>query len=255
MRTLLAVMVSIAALAAAPASTHEPVSAEGVVAWNAQALSTVRAERATDSQAARIYAMVNVAIFDAVNPLRSDPGQLRTAALVPRDGAPNLADPRAAAVAAAHAVLVGLFPGRASQYDAQLSLDLAIREADTDGNPLTTPDAAWSPRGGGMGGNPEHWSGHSSFSAAAAAVLRGFFCEDAIRFRLTTDSAPGGLAREYPSFSAAATEAGISRVVGGVHFPFSNQAGLDAGRAVGAEVLRRALLLEHGPTHVGECPR
>src|SRR5262249_30372696 len=111
----------------------------------------------------------------------------------------------------------------------------AIREADTDGNPNTDKEGGWSPRAGGIGGTPEHWSGHSSFSGAAARVLAGFFCNDNISFTLVTDSAPGGQARSYTSFSAAEIEAGRSRVVGGIHFEFSNQAGLAAGHGVAAE--------------------
>jgi hypothetical protein len=130
----------------------------------------------------------------------------------------------------------------------------AIREADTDDNPNTDADPTWAPRAGGIGGTPEHWSGHSSFSAAAARALAGFFCDDAIPFTLTTDSAPGGAARVYPSFSAAEAEAGRSRVVGGIHFQFSNEAGLVAGHGVAAEVLAHKLLRKHGPTHFGACP-
>src|SRR6185436_17066720 len=104
----------------------------------------------------------------------------------------------------------------------------AIREADTDDNPNTIGDPGWSPRAGGIGGTPEHWSGHSSFAGAGARVLAGFFCQDNIPFTLVTDSAPGGQARTYPSFSAAETEAGRSRVLGGIHFEFSNQAGIAA---------------------------
>ena len=131
----------------------------------------------------------------------------------------------------------------------------AIREADTDGNPNTTPDVNWSARAGTVGGTPEYWSGHSSFSASAAGVLAGFFCNDAIPFTLVTDSAPGGQARSYASFSAAATEAGRSRVLGGIHFEGDgNQDGLRAGRAIAAEVLKTALLLRRGNTHFGACP-
>ena len=129
----------------------------------------------------------------------------------------------------------------------------AIVEADTDGNPLTSPDPNWSARAGSPGGTPEWVSGHSSFSAAAATVLAGFFCDDGIAFTHVTDSS-GGLARTYPGFSAAAAEAGRSRVFGGQHFEFSNQAGLGIGRGVAGEVLATSLLPEHGPTHHGACP-
>jgi hypothetical protein len=129
----------------------------------------------------------------------------------------------------------------------------AIGEGDLDPNSSTEGDPAWSARAGTVGGSPEHWSGHSSFSAAAAAVLAGFFCNDAIPFDLTV--VPGGPTRHYDSFSTAAAEAGRSRVGGGIHFEFSNQAGLVAGRGVAAEVLSGSLLLERGPTHFGACPR
>jgi hypothetical protein len=131
----------------------------------------------------------------------------------------------------------------------------AIQQADTDGNPLTTADPTWLARAGAAGSSPEWISGHSSYSGAASQVLAGFFCADRIPFELVTDTAPGGVARSYPSFSAAAAQAGRSRVFGGQHFEFSNQAGLGLGRGVGAEVLQTALLLKDGPTHRGECPR
>ncbi|CAN5452276.1 hypothetical protein BH20ACT17_BH20ACT17_14870 [soil metagenome] len=61
--------------------------------------------------------------------------------------------------------------------------------------------------------------------------------------------------KSYPSFSVAASEAGRSRILGGFHFEFGNQAGLSAGRAIAAEVLSKKLLLRRGPTHHGACPR
>ncbi len=129
----------------------------------------------------------------------------------------------------------------------------AIREGDTDGNAATVADPAWAARAGSVGGTPEYWSGHSSFSAAAATVLAGFFCDDGIAFDFTSESAPAD-ARHYDSFSAAMTEAGRSRVFGGQHFEFSNQAGLTAGRGVGREVISKMLLRKHGPVRVGSCP-
>jgi hypothetical protein len=396
--------------------------------WNQLALNTARTKNASDAQAARLYAMVNVAIYDAVNGIASREGSMdRDHALVPPGGAPAQGDTIAAAAGAAHAVLIGLYPDLAAQFDAQLASDLAglrdsgpvsagrewgehvgaevlaarandgsspdesqppgvgpgqfraawsgtqfrhlspfgiadssvyvspgppaltsleyaaalaevkllgnaaipdaaklatfqywnlgagtsqppgawiqialtvtndrplplpemarlfalltmamadtvaptyqtkflfhawrpataIREADTDDNPNTIADPGWSPRAGGIGGTPEHWSGHSSFAGAAARVLAGFFCQDNIPFTLVTDSAPGAQARSYPSFSAAEAEMGRSRVLGGIHFEFSNQAGIAAGHGVAAEVLSRKLLLQRSPTHFGQCP-
>jgi hypothetical protein len=138
--------------------------------------------------------------------------------------------------------------------------ETAIQQADTDGNPYTDKVESWRARAGGAGSTPEYVSGHSSFSASAAAVLAGFFCADRMAFTHVTDSSPidpatgAPMARTFPSFSAAAADAGRSRVVGGTHFEFSNQAGLAMGRDVAAEVLAGKLLYTSGPTHHGECP-
>jgi membrane-associated phospholipid phosphatase len=118
-------------------------------------------------------------------------------------------------------------------------------------------DPTWSPRAGTAGSSPEYTSGHSSFSTAGATVLAGFFCDDEIPFALHTDPTSGieTGTRSYGSFSEAAAEAGLSRVLGGLHFPFSNEDGTEAGLGVASEVLATALLREHGPTHTGGCPR
>lgn len=396
--------------------------------WNELALNAVRLRRATDADAARLYAMLNVAVYDAVNGIPHRGGHpARTPAMVtgpgPRDG-----DVRAAAVSAAHTVMLALDPDRATVYDAALASDLAeirpgqrrdaglawgrsvgqqvvaaraddgstpgqtqpggtrpgvfpaawsgvqyragrpfgvvdatrhvmgpppaldsldyaaafaevallgsaavpapdklatfqywslpagsdqppgewvkvallaadsrdlslassarllalltmaladttvatvgtkfahrhwrpahaIPQADLDGNPYTGADTGWLPRAGAPGSTPEWVSGHSSYSGSAATVLSGFFCTDAVPFTLVTDSAPNAEPRSYPGFSAAAAEAGRSRVFGGQHFEFSNQAGLALGRGVAGEVLATRLLLRTADTHVGSCPR
>ncbi|MDX3187840.1 vanadium-dependent haloperoxidase [Streptomyces sp. MN03-5084-2B] len=419
---VLALVLSLAGVgSSAPAPAPAEPRFDGVRVWNELALAAVRATRATDADAARTYAMLNVAVYDAVNGLA---GPARAPALVPGPG-PRGADPRAAAVAAAHAVLVQVDPDRTAGYDSRFQADLAglrpgrqrdagvrwgtevgrrvvaaraddgsapvqsqpagsgpgvfraewsgaqyravrpfavvdparyvpgpppaldsldyaaafaevallgdagipapdklatfqfwsvpagtdqpagewvkitltvspdlspadsarlmalltmtladatvptvgtkftyrhwrpataIREAETDGNPATHSNPSWAPRAGSTGGTPEYPSGHSSYSGAAATVLAGFFCTDDIRFTHTTDTAPDGRARTYPSFSAAAAEAGRSRVFGGQHFEFSDQAGLAIGRGVATEVLATRLLKRTGPTHHGSCP-
>jgi hypothetical protein len=64
--------------------------------------------------------------------------------------------------------------------------------------------------------------------AIAATILGGFFCSDHIPFSPVTDSSTNAQPRMYSSFSEAASEVGRSRVFGGLHFEFSNQAGLTA---------------------------
>jgi hypothetical protein len=110
----------------------------------------------------------------------------------------------------------------------------ALREADTDGNELTAADPAWSsflitpPF-------PEYVSGHSTFSGAASAVLTSYFGED-FSFSTTSLGLPG-VSRSFASFDAAAEEAGRSRIYGGIHYEFSNQDGLAAGRALAEYVV------------------
>ncbi|HJT80362.1 MAG TPA: vanadium-dependent haloperoxidase [Chthoniobacterales bacterium] len=419
---------------AAPAPAIDPVRT-----WNEQAITTVRAKNAIDAAAARLYAMVNIAMYDAVNGIESrhKGKDNRASALVSPNGAPSDGDIYAAAVAAAHAVLVGVYPDRSPIYDMQRDNDLAalgsnnrvakgeawganvgaqvvaarandgssppeppqppgsgkgqfrgnfnnpqyrnmqpfgianslvykgpgpadlmsldyavafyvtktlgnklpttdtpeanahrdatfkfwalgnntaqppgawvqvaldvlsrsalgledatrlmaletmamadtvaptfltkydfhhwrpvdaIHEATTPGdmNDLTDGDPGWMARA--SAGSPEYWSGHSSFSAAAATVLAGFFCNDEISFNLTgdpNDPNAAGQTRSFSSFSAAAAEAGISRIYGGLHFPFSNTDGLEAGRAIAREILANKLLLLKGDTHFGQCP-
>ena len=109
----------------------------------------------------------------------------------------------------------------------------AIRAADTDGRSDTFVQANWTPLLV-TPPFPEYISGHSTFSGAAAETLTGVF---GAAYPFTADS-PGlpGVQRSYASFNAAAEEAGRSRIYGGLHFEFSNQGGLAAGRTLAGYV-------------------
>ncbi|HUR12529.1 MAG TPA: vanadium-dependent haloperoxidase [Flavitalea sp.] len=80
---------------------------------------------------------------------------------------------------------------------------------------------------------PEHTSGHSTISAAAASVLTQRF-GDNFKFEDTSDMAYIGMKREFSSFLAAANEASISRLYGGIHY----RTGITAGSKQGMEVAR-----------------
>jgi len=82
---------------------------------------------------------------------------------------------------------------------------------------------------------PEYPSGHSTQSGAAAAVLTEFFGQD-FAFTDATHVDDGLPARDYPSFNAAASEAALSRLYGGIHFRAAIDRGLDQGRCIGAYV-------------------
>ena len=79
---------------------------------------------------------------------------------------------------------------------------------------------------------PDYVSGHSTFSGAAATVLAMFYGTDNIGFSTGSDALPG-VARYFATFSAAAAEAAVSRLYGGIHFRSANEDGLSAGIAIG----------------------
>ena len=80
---------------------------------------------------------------------------------------------------------------------------------------------------------PEFTSGHSALSAAAAAVLTAAFGEN-YAFDDDTDAADGLEPRSFPSFTAAAEEAGISRMYAGIHYRAAVEMGAAQGRCVAA---------------------
>jgi hypothetical protein len=85
-------------------------------------------------------------------------------------------------------------------------------------------------------GFPEYPSGHSIVSAAAADVLTFMFGPVAFTDRSKTRF--GMKPRRYTSFQAAANEAAISRLYGGIHFREGIEAGLEMGRCVAQRVIR-----------------
>jgi hypothetical protein len=140
-------------------------------------------------------------------------------------------------------------------WEAKYSFDVwrpvtAIRNADTDGNDATASDPAWSslivtpPF-------PDYVSGHSTFSGAAARVLAGFYGTDAVAFATGSDFLPG-VTRTFSSFSAAATEAALSRLYGGIHFRSANEDGLTAGTEIGAWTVDHYMRPLKGRNHVAK---
>ena len=85
---------------------------------------------------------------------------------------------------------------------------------------------------------PEYPSGHSVISSSAAVVLTDLFGDD-FAFRDTTEVPFGLPTRDFPSFRAAAEEAAISRLYGGIHFRRAAEEGLKQGRRVGELVVER----------------
>jgi hypothetical protein len=83
---------------------------------------------------------------------------------------------------------------------------------------------------------PEYPSGHSAQSGAAAAVLTAFFGQD-FAFSDNSHEDDGMPARDFPSFAAAAQEAALSRLYGGIHFRSAIEQGLKQGACTGAHAV------------------
>lgn len=80
---------------------------------------------------------------------------------------------------------------------------------------------------------PEYPSGHSTQSGAAAAVLTAHFGEG-FAFEDATHVDEGLGVRSYADFEAAAEEAAMSRLYGGIHFRAAIERGLEQGYCIGA---------------------
>jgi hypothetical protein len=81
---------------------------------------------------------------------------------------------------------------------------------------------------------PEYTSGHSVQTAAAAQVLTSMFGQ--LAFTDHTHDGRGLPPRSFSSFAAAAEEAAISRMYGGIHFRAAIERGLEQGACIGERV-------------------
>jgi hypothetical protein len=107
----------------------------------------------------------------------------------------------------------------------------AIRLGDTDGNDATIGDAAWESVFPAPA-HPSYLSTHSSLSGAGASVLSAIFGDDeGFTFAIAGD------VRSFTGLEQAALDGANSRLWGGIHFRFDNDAGLATGRGIGAWAL------------------
>jgi PAP2 superfamily len=116
----------------------------------------------------------------------------------------------------------------------------AIQNGDTDGNPGTTGDPTWTP----LRGTPpdqDYASGHSIEGGAGAEVLMRYFGNDQMTFQDCSASLPTGstcadpspVMRTFTTFTQAANENALSRILIGFHFRKSVEEGTAYGRKIG----------------------
>ncbi len=97
---------------------------------------------------------------------------------------------------------------------------------DSDWNPILQTPAF-----------PEHTSGHSVASTAAATILTHIY-GDSFEFIDSTEVPYGLPERKFSSFTEASQEAAISRLYGGIHYQPAIELGKKQGKAVGAHLLK-----------------
>jgi hypothetical protein len=125
----------------------------------------------------------------------------------------------------------------------------AIQLADTDGNPNTIADPTWLPLRV-TPPIPDHDSAHSVEGGAAAEVLKMVLGTDSVAFSacsfsmLLAAERCGGASevlRSYTSFSHAADENAVSRILVGFHFRKAVEDGTRHGRRIGKEAVTHLL--------------
>lgn len=128
----------------------------------------------------------------------------------------------------------------------------AIREGGSDGNPNTSGDASWTPLVD-TPPIPDYESAHSVEGGAAAQVLRKFFRTDYLSFTVCSTTLPTGstcndpspVTRTFTSFSQAADENGVSRILVGFHFRKAVNEGIEHGRKIGEHAVQHFLRPVH----------
>lgn len=98
---------------------------------------------------------------------------------------------------------------------------------------------------------PEYVSGHSTFSGASATILRCFTGSDKFEGCTTIEKGRSQIEQgitpkeditlDWPTFTEAAEQAGMSRLYGGIHFMQANETGLELGRNIGQCTWKKAL--------------
>lgn len=155
----------------------------------------------------------------------------------------------------------------------------AIQAGDSDGNPLTVGDTAWTALGAPDGGDdivgftpqfPTYISGHATFGGALFGAIQEFYGTDDISFTVASQEleillenselqTAYGLdlddaTRTFVSLSEAMAENGRSRVYLGIHFDFDDLVGQEVGQAVASAVSTQFVVAtDHGED--GRGPR
>jgi len=117
----------------------------------------------------------------------------------------------------------------------------AIRNGAEDGNPGTQPDLSWLP----LLGTPnfqEYPCGHCTVVAAIAEIMKSESgLKSSVGVRVASLPNPNSVVQHVASWDDLVRQVSDSRMLGGVHYRFSNDAGEEIGRKAARTVLDQAL--------------
>jgi hypothetical protein len=115
----------------------------------------------------------------------------------------------------------------------------AIPLADTDNNPATIADPAWTPVVP-TPPHPEYPAAHACVAGAVTETLKAYYKTDQISFAF--DSTVTSSTHAYTSVQALVDEIQMARIVGGMHFRSATVAGNTLGTLVGKWVTSQHFL-------------
>jgi hypothetical protein len=121
--------------------------------------------------------------------------------------------------------------------------ETAIREAEIDGNPTTTPDESFAPLIT-TPCFPSYPSAHASGSYAGRRVVERLFGKVKRPLVFSTPALPG-VALSYTDLASITDDIDNARIYGGIHLRFDQRAGRRQGYAVGDHVIDHHLRRIH----------
>jgi hypothetical protein len=117
----------------------------------------------------------------------------------------------------------------------------AIRNGADDGNDKTVEDSGWEPLIA-TPNHPEYPCAHCTYAASTAVVLKSEVGDSPPGgVRVHSRSIPNSIVQVVPSLDAWVKEVSVSRMYGGVHYRFSNEAGEEVGRKVAEMALAKVM--------------
>ncbi len=117
----------------------------------------------------------------------------------------------------------------------------AIPLADSDNNPATIADPAWTPVLP-TPNHPEYPAAHSCSAGTMGELLRLYYGTDKVTF--TWDSGVTGTTRTYTDTDALAEESKMARIYGGMHFRYATGAGAKLGKQVAGWTMGHAFMAQ-----------